>query len=57
MITKVTCLNNNDAEASLTIGKTYEVIEEIEKISGKGVVIVDDTGVTHWWYLYRFESN
>lgn len=48
---KVKCINNFEAEASLTEGKIYI----LQGVYNEKFVLIDDTGISHVWFSNRFE--
>jgi hypothetical protein len=52
---KIKCINNFEAETSLTLNKEYD-LQGIYGITGEKLILIDDTGISHVWYSWRFEA-
>lgn len=51
----IVCVNNDDVESCLTVGKEYSPLTVFDKTDGKWVKVTDDTNIQHVFHLWRFE--
>ena len=52
---KVKCINNSCGNAALTIGKTYEVINEHAVCNAHYLYLINDNGRKEWFVRYWFK--
>ena len=52
---KVVCIDDNDGYNYLTIGKTYDVINEDGGEYDYGYYIIDDNNIKDWYGEYMFK--